>query len=91
MKLHSRLLPTIGRGLLVSVLGLGGLQVALAQDSTQADQVDQADATDSTQAQQEQNEELILDASDEEEQSPERFIPTEEISQDLGVSFPVDI
>lgn len=25
------------------------------------------------------------------EQSPGRFIPTEEISQDLGVSFPVDI
>jgi hypothetical protein len=37
--------------------------------------------------------ELILDGveTEDEEESPERFIPTEEISQDLGVSFPVDI
>jgi hypothetical protein len=28
---------------------------------------------------------------EDEEESPDRFIPTEEISQDLGVSFPVDI
>ncbi|GAB5497883.1 MAG: hypothetical protein PsegKO_01940 [Pseudohongiellaceae bacterium] len=42
---------------------------------------------------------LVLDESDAEadqaseadEESPGRFIPTEEISQDLGVSFPVDI
>ena len=26
-----------------------------------------------------------------EEESPSRFVPTEQISQDLGVSFPVDI
>ena len=30
-------------------------------------------------------------AVEDDEDSPERFIPTEEISQDLGVSFPVDI
>ena len=30
------------------------------------------------------------ETSDEEE-SPGRFVPTEQISQDLGVSFPVDI
>lgn len=37
--------------------------------------------------------ELILDETEpgDDEESPERFIPTEEISQDLGVSFPVDI
>jgi hypothetical protein len=29
--------------------------------------------------------------TDEEEESSRRFIPTEQISQDLGVSFPVDI
>ena len=29
--------------------------------------------------------------NDDEEDSSVRFIPTEEISQDLGVSFPVDI
>ena len=28
---------------------------------------------------------------DSEEDSPSRFIPTEQISQDLGVSFPADI
>jgi hypothetical protein len=33
----------------------------------------------------------ILDANEDEEESSGRFIPTEEISQDLGVSFPVDI
>lgn len=32
----------------------------------------------------------ILDTNEDEEPSG-RFIPTEEISQDLGVSFPVDI
>ena len=32
----------------------------------------------------------ILDTNEDEESSG-RFIPTEEISQDLGVSFPVDI
>ena len=30
-------------------------------------------------------------ATDEEQESSRRFIPTEQISQDLGVSFPVDI
>lgn len=47
-----------------------------------------------------ENDELILgadggelksDQQDEDENSNSRFIPTEEISQDLGVSFPVDI
>ena len=33
----------------------------------------------------------ILDINEEEEESSVRFIPTEEISQDFGVSFPVDI
>lgn len=32
----------------------------------------------------------VAEPSDEEE-SPGRFVPTEQISQDLGVSFPVDI
>ena len=40
-----------------------------------------------------ENAELILgdEAEEQEEGSNSRFIPTEEISQDLGVSFPVDI
>ena len=31
------------------------------------------------------------EAALEDEESPGRFIPTEQISQDLGVSFPIDI
>ncbi|PCJ25459.1 MAG: hypothetical protein COA96_07440 [SAR86 cluster bacterium] len=31
------------------------------------------------------------DIDNEDENEPDRFIPTEQISQDLGVSFPVDI
>ncbi|MDD9889841.1 MAG: hypothetical protein OXU66_09465 [Gammaproteobacteria bacterium] len=41
-----------------------------------------------------ENDELVLENSagdEEQEQSNSRFIPTEQISQDLGVSFPVDI
>ena len=40
-----------------------------------------------------ENDELILgdEAEEQEEGADSRFIPTEEISQDLGVSFPVDI
>lgn len=33
----------------------------------------------------------IFDTNEDEEESSTRFIPTEEISQDFGVSFPVDI
>ena len=33
----------------------------------------------------------ISDTNEDEEESSVRFIPTEEISQDFGVSFPVDI
>jgi hypothetical protein len=44
-----------------------------------------------------ENDELILgdtedtEPVDEQDRSSSRFIPTEQISQDLGVSFPVDI
>lgn len=33
----------------------------------------------------------ILETNEDEEEDSARFIPTEEISQDFGVSFPVDI
>jgi hypothetical protein len=33
----------------------------------------------------------ITETNDVEEESSVRFVPTEEISQDLGVSFPIDI
>ncbi len=38
-----------------------------------------------------ESEDLILDEEELEDEGPRRFIPTEQISQDLGVSFPVDI
>ncbi len=67
---------------------------AVAQDTTPQDVA--GDVSDQAEQQNEvlQQEEFILNESDEaeeEEESPDRFIPTEEISQDLGVSFPVDI
>ncbi len=34
---------------------------------------------------------IAADETETEEESAVRFIPTEQISQDLGVSFPVDI
>ena len=42
-------------------------------------------------AQNELDEESDQGDGEAEEDSPSRFIPTEQISQDLGVSFPVDI
>ena len=36
-------------------------------------------------------EDAELAGGDEEEEVPGRFIPSEQISQDLGVSFPIDI
>lgn len=55
---------------------------AAVAEEPAADQDSQAEApADGDQAQ----------VDSEEEESDARFIPTEEISQDLGVSFPVDI
>ncbi|MEX2468588.1 MAG: hypothetical protein WD396_02420, partial [Pseudohongiellaceae bacterium] len=61
-------------------------QAAAVAEEPAADQDSQADRPaggDQAQAQ--------TDEEAEEEESDARFIPTEEISQDLGVSFPVDI
>ena len=49
-----------------------------------SDEVESAESSDSATAA------SATETSDEEE-SPGRFVPTEQISQDLGVSFPVDI
>ena len=53
-------------------------------DSLVSDEIESAEASDSATAAE------MTEPSDEEE-SPGRFVPTEQISQDLGVSFPVDI
>ena len=53
-------------------------------DALVSDEIESAEASDSTTAA------AMTEPSDEEE-SPGRFVPTEQISQDLGVSCPVDI
>ena len=81
-------------GLVLLVAGLAwSADNPVPQDSDQevAQQPDNAAGQDNS-----ADADLVLDedgaaAADEDEDSPERFIPTEEISQDLGVSFPVDI
>jgi len=84
----------------LSVIGivLLSLSHSFAQDSS-TDNSPDSDAVEETteidqQAQLEQaasDAEVIVADVAEEEESSARFIPTEEISQDLGVSFPVDI
>lgn len=70
-----------------------------AENDPPAQDVDQQEAEqvepDSSIEIQEGDSDLIaaenLDTNEDEEESSARFIPTEEISQDFGVSFPVDI
>lgn len=70
---------------------------AAAQDSEQsaAQVVETGEASAAQQQESAQETELAGDVSaqdaDSDEESGARFIPTEEISQDFGVSFPVDI
>ena len=73
-----------------SVFVLTGVTSVRAQDTNSPAQIeDQAEPV-----LEDAEEDLILAEAEQEEaeeESPGRFIPTEEISQDLGVSFPVDI
>ena len=79
--------------LLAAVLGFGVIQ---AQDQQQDDDT----AAQQQQQQQEQTEEEAAESQDEasaeaeedgEEEEFVRFEPTEQVSRDLGVSFPADI
>ena len=49
-----------------------------------SDEIESAESSDSATA-------AAATETSDEEGSPGRFVPTEQISQDLGVSFPVDI
>ena len=66
---------------------------ALAQEAEQADEKEssgmesQEMETDDDEALSTDNEEVLAQEAD----TDSRFIPTEQISQDLGVSYPVDI
>jgi len=67
-------------------------QSVLPQDTVQTEPAQEPTQQSEQQAEPQQEEDFIFDESEaDEEESPDRFIPTEEISQDLGVSFPVDI
>ena len=83
-----------GKALLTALLLtlLFGWQSLLAQDTAQAEATEETAPQSEQQDEPQQEEDLILAETEaDEEESPDRFIPTEEISQDLGVSFPVDI
>lgn len=86
--------PRSGKALLTVFLLilLFGWQLSLAQDTAQPAVTEEAAPQSEQQDEPQQEEDLILAETEaDEEESPDRFIPTEEISQDLGVSFPVDI
>jgi hypothetical protein len=63
------------------------------QDAAAASSQDQEEPASDGQAQQNQDSasQDVAQVEDEEEASAGRFIPTEQLSQDLGASFPVDI
>ncbi|NQV69247.1 MAG: hypothetical protein HQ498_04395 [Pseudohongiella sp.] len=60
-----------------------------------ADDAAAEEINEQTESEQVSEQELILTdiekSNEVEEESASRFIPTEQISQDLGVSFPIDI
>ena len=77
---------------LLFVALLGGIPGAGAIQAQDQQQNDQSAAQEQEQAEQEQaeaQEESTEEA--EENEGFERFIPTEQVSRDLGVSFPADI
>jgi len=78
--------------LLILLFGLSQI-AALAQDA-QTEPAEQVD-TESTEDVQDEGSDLVaveaLEVGEDESESSVRFIPTEEISQDLGVSFPINI
>ena len=92
---------------LILVITLFFMLIALGAENDPQDQVtDEAAAetelvqaeteSESIQDTEEANDLILADIEDEtvaeaEDQRSRRFIPTEQISQDLGVSFPVDI
>lgn len=86
----------------ILLLALLGTFVAFAQDDQNEDsgqeQLSEQELLDTELTPEElaaaENNELVLEEDTEaegQENSNSRFIPTEQISQDLGVSFPVDI
>lgn len=79
--------------LFAALLGAGAIH---AQDQDQLQQQeDQSAAQEQNQAEEEQAEAQEESAEEteeaEENEGFERFIPTEQVSRDLGVSFPADI
>ncbi|MCB1671412.1 MAG: hypothetical protein H7A04_12140 [Pseudomonadales bacterium] len=78
------------------LFGIGNTSVLAAEATPQSEPEVGADAQASQDAETASRNgsdqaDVQLDGQEPEEESPSRFIPTEQISQDLGVSFPVDI
>lgn len=90
---------------LILLIALSFFQIAWAADNPvpvqNTDEVSAEDAIEQTENIQSSDSELVPAAeliladiektNEVEEETSDRFIPTEQISQDLGVSFPVDI
>ena len=87
---------------LIFLVSIGLWQLTLSAGPMQDTDQSQVEADNSTQASPEssqsdadESDDLIAaeitETNEVEEESSVRFIPTEEISQDLGVSFPIDI
>ena len=77
--------------LIFLVFGLGSYSWAAENDLPGAEDSSTAEENGAQEVDPADSEDLILSDEELEEEGPRRFIPTEQISQDLGVSFPVDI
>jgi len=66
-------------------------QPSLLPEATEDEQENIGSENQSSQAIDDEEDLILAEVEDVPDQSRNRFIPTEEISQDLGVSFPVDI
>ena len=94
----NKLLIALCSALMLSIFST----LAVAQSTNDAAQVqgavneaasgeEQEELADAAQAQQDSSSQDVAQVEAEEEDSTGRFIPTEQLSQDLGASFPVDI
>ena len=77
--------------LIFLVLAFGSYSWAAENDLPAAEDNSTAEESEEQEVGPADSEDLILSDEELEEEGPRRFIPTEQISQDLGVSFPVDI
>jgi len=87
--MRSRLLLTF----LVFLMSTGSVvpEANAQADASTTDAVEEQQANDAENTSQDNQQQESQLSGDDEEESPDRVTSTEQISQDLGVSFPVDI